>query len=110
MDGRFFSSVLETGLDRPFLLLGRPGHSDQDPTWPVLYEKLRRSRIEMTVAGAIHSLFTDFPLIVESLKLPKSTAELVAGGFSGQKMDMVVKKVLMAFCEFVFGNPAPELL
>ncbi|KAK8062834.1 platelet-activating factor acetylhydrolase- isoform II domain-containing protein [Apiospora hydei] len=111
LDGRFFNPVLETGLDRPFLLLGRQDHSAQDPTWAALYEKLRGARVEMSVAGTVHSSFTDYPFIVDALKLPKDAAEQVAGSVSGQRMDTVVKSVLAAFCEFVFGSKAaPELL
>ncbi|KAK8029687.1 hypothetical protein PG993_010978 [Apiospora rasikravindrae] len=111
LDGRFFNPVLESGLDRPLLLLGRQDHSSEDPTWPALYAKLRGARVEMSVKGAIHASFTDYPFIVDTLKLPKDTAEQVAGSVSGQRMDAVVKGVLVAFCEFVFGNKtAPEIL
>ena len=111
MDGRFFSPVLEKGLDRPFLLLGRPDHSGEDATWPAVYEKLRGARVEMEVAGTIHGSFSDFPVIASSLNLTKSTAELVAGSISGKRFDVAVTSVLIAFCEFVFGhNSAPELL
>ena len=111
MDGRFFKPVLEKGLDRPFVLLGRPDHSSEDPTWPAVYDKLLGARVEMAVAGTIHASFTDFPVIVNSLNLTKSTAELVAGSVSGRRMDLVINSVLVAFCDFVFGhNPAPEIL
>lgn len=111
MDGRLFNPVLKTGLGRPFLLLGRPNHSSEDPTWPALYNKLRGARVEMAVAGAIHASFTDFPVIVDILNLPKPTADHVSGSVSWERMDVVIKSVLIAFCEFVFGNNAsPELL
>lgn len=111
MDGRLFNPVLKTGLDRPFLLLGRPDHSSEDPTWSAFYERLRGARVDMAVAGTIHASYTDFPAIVNILDLPKPTADQVAGSVSGKRMDVVVKSVLIAFCEFVFGrNTSPELL
>ncbi|KAK8859711.1 Alpha/Beta hydrolase protein [Apiospora arundinis] len=111
MDGRFFNPVLEKGVDRPLVLLGRTNHSAEDATWPVVYEKLRATRVEMAVEGTLHSSFTDFPVIVNSLNLTKSIAEVVGGSISGKRMDVVVKSVMIAFCDFVFGkNPAPEIL
>lgn len=111
MDGRFFNPVLEKGVDRPVVLLGRTNHSAEDATWPVVYEKLRGGRVEMAVAGTLHSSFTDFPVIVNSLNLTKSIAEAVGGSISGKRMDVVVKSVMIAFCDFIFGkNPAPEIL
>ncbi|KAK8001217.1 PAF acetylhydrolase family protein [Apiospora marii] len=111
MDGRFFNPALKNGLDRPFLLLGRPDHSSEDPTWSAFYERLRGPRVDMAVAGTTHASFTDFPVIVDLLDLPRPTADQVAGSASGERMDVVVKSVLIAFCDFVFGkNEFPELL
>ncbi|KAK8063736.1 PAF acetylhydrolase family protein [Apiospora saccharicola] len=111
LDGRFFNPVLKTGLDRSFLLLGRAGHSSEDPTWSAFYNNLRGARVDMAVAGTLHGSFTDFPVIVDILDLPRATADQVAGSVSGERMDVVVKSVLIAFCDFVFGKDvSPELL
>jgi predicted dienelactone hydrolase len=114
MDGRFFNPVLEGGLDRPFALLGRPGHRSEDETWPEFFSNLRGPRFEMRVAGAAHGSFTDFPVLVDSLNLPGRTKEAVArvlGSASGETMDKVIRGVMVAFCDFVFGkSPAPALL
>ncbi|KAB5566308.1 PAF acetylhydrolase [Coniochaeta sp. 2T2.1] len=114
MDGRFFNPVLEKGLDRPFALLGRPDHRSEDETWPGFFSNLRGSRFEMQVAGAAHGSFTDFPVLIDSLNLPEGMKKAVAqvlGSASGETMDKVIRGVMVAFCDFVFGkSPAPALL
>ena len=114
MDGRFFNPVLQQGLDRPFALLGRPEHRAEDDTWPEFFFNLRGSRFEMQVAGAAHGSFTDFPVLIDSLDLPEGMKEVVGqvlGSASGETMDQVIRSVMVAFCDFVFGkSPAPAIL
>ena len=107
LDGRFFNPVLNKGLRRPFALLGRPGHRSEDAAWPQFFSKLRGPRFEMEVAKTLHGSFTDFPVLIDSLNLPepaKSMAAELVGNISGKSMDVVVKGVMVAFCDFVFGG------
>ncbi|KAK7963922.1 PAF acetylhydrolase family protein [Apiospora saccharicola] len=93
LDGRFFNPVLKTGLDRSFYSLAALATAAKTPL------------------GTLHGSFTDFPVIVDILDLPRATADQVAGSVSGERMDVVVKSVLIAFCDFVFGKDvSPELL
>ncbi|KAB5582958.1 PAF acetylhydrolase [Coniochaeta sp. 2T2.1] len=114
MDGRFFNHVLGKGLDRPFALVGRPDHRSEDETWPEFFSNLRGSRFEMQVAGAAHGSFTDFPVLIDSLNLPVAMKDAVAqvlGSASGETMDRVIRGVMVAFCDFVFGkSPVPAIL
>ena len=107
MDGRVFSPVLEKGLDRPFILLGRPNHRAEDATWPRLFSKLTGPRFEMQVEKTMHGSFTDFPVLIDSLNLPepyKSAAAEMIGAASGKTMSKVVNSVVMGFSDYVFGK------
>lgn len=113
LDGRFFNPVLEKGVDRPFLLLGRPNHSAEDETWEQLWPILRGGRVEMAIAGALHGTFTDFPILFSHLNISNETrdgVEELLGSIPAERMTIVLVKVLTAFCDFVFGLSAPGLL
>ncbi|WP_189850967.1 alpha/beta hydrolase family protein [Streptomyces omiyaensis] len=75
MDGAFWEELPPEGLrGRPFLMLGThdsvhlPGGEDTswDRTWPALDGWKRW----LTVAGATHATFTDFPLVERHFGLP----------------------------------------
>lgn len=114
LDGRFFGAVMTKGLSRPFALLGRSNHSSEDATWAQVFPKLRGSRFEMAVADTMHGSFTDYPILIDSLGLPEAVrqaASTLFGAASGKQMDKVVKGVMVAFSELVFGeNSAPAVL
>ncbi|MFF2020883.1 alpha/beta hydrolase family protein [Streptomyces sp. NPDC058171] len=75
MDGAFWEEMPRGGLNgRPFMFLGtddevhRPGGVDRswDATWP----KLDGWKRWLTVSGAHHGTFSDFPVITEHYGLP----------------------------------------
>jgi dienelactone hydrolase len=76
MDGAFGDPVPDGGLGgRPFLMLGtddavhRPGGTDA--TWDQAWTRLDGWKRWLTVAGADHETFTDYPALAAQLDLPQ---------------------------------------
>jgi pimeloyl-ACP methyl ester carboxylesterase len=60
LDGVLYGAVLDSGLDRPFLLMSRQGHTHHtDPTWSRFWAHLTAWHGEVQLAGSAHYSFTD---------------------------------------------------
>ncbi|CAM1509581.1 Fc.00g033200.m01.CDS01 [Cosmosporella sp. VM-42] len=113
LDGRFFNPVMSQGLDRPFMLLGRPKHRTEDTTWIQFWKHLRGPKIEMEVAGTLHGSFTDLPLLVGALDLPKeyqSAVESFVGTVDGVRMQQILAKTLSGFFTLILQGKSKPLL
>lgn len=107
LDGRLFDSVLSKGLDKPFGLLGRPDHRSQDPTWNKFWANLRGPKFQLEIKGTLHGSFTDLPLLVEALGLPKKyqkAVESLVGSVPGKKLQGLLSKVVSGFFTYVFDG------
>ncbi|MCZ7435653.1 hypothetical protein O7598_04535 [Micromonospora sp. WMMC241] len=71
MDGTFFPPVT-TALNRPFLMLGNPGHDSAggDDSWLTTWRHLTGGRRWLTVTGTTHSSFTDFAVLGDQAGIP----------------------------------------
>ncbi|KAH7147268.1 Alpha/Beta hydrolase protein [Fusarium sp. MPI-SDFR-AT-0072] len=90
LDGRLFEPVLSKGLNKPFMLLGRPKHSSEDATWVEFYKNLKGPKFELAVKGTVHGSFTDYPQLISALDLPeaaKKGAEHLFGSVEGQVLE-----------------------
>jgi predicted dienelactone hydrolase len=69
LDGTMFTPLPETGLSRPFLLLGQPAHrpSGDDPSWDRDWDRLLGWRRWLTMTGSVHASFTDYDLLAEQI-------------------------------------------
>jgi dienelactone hydrolase len=69
LDGTTWNQLPVGGLSRPFLLLGtQDGHSPgEDPTWDQDFGRLTGWRRWLTVAGTVHSSFTDFGALADEI-------------------------------------------
>ncbi|OHF02223.1 PAF acetylhydrolase [Colletotrichum orchidophilum] len=114
LDGKLMGPALNAGLNRPFTLVGRPGHSDEDPTWSVFFAALRGSKALMTVSNTTHGTFTDFPNLVSSLNitLPEAARSLLdsqLGSLEFGRIGKVVAGVVGAFADLVLHKRAKSV-
>lgn len=104
-DGRLLGPALSAGLDKPFLLAGRPNHIEEDPTWDMFYSKLRHGAL-VEVGGTTHGSFTDVPTLIQSLNLTlpeelKSILQSQFGTLEFGRAGRVVAGIVSAFSDFV---------
>jgi len=72
MDGTFFPPVPESGLQRPFLMLGAEQHGTpgNDHTWTGTWPNLTGWRRWLTVTGTDHLSFTDYAPLGDQIGVP----------------------------------------
>ncbi|KAH6844534.1 Alpha/Beta hydrolase protein [Chaetomium sp. MPI-CAGE-AT-0009] len=130
LDGRLFSPVLESSSrrrgagkativnGRPFLLLGREKHADEDPTWNQFWRSmLQRGKpgqpaAMLGVAGTTHSSFTDLPALIEALGLSEedqSRVEGMLGVVRGARMQRILADLSSSFFTGAFGGGYRQL-
>ncbi|KZB81777.1 alpha/beta hydrolase family protein [Amycolatopsis regifaucium] len=86
MDGRLWSPIPASGIDRPFLLLGRESEytpAGPDTTWAGSWPKLTGWKRWISVAAAGHASFTDVGVLGEQLGLSKPG---LLGGLRGMEL------------------------
>lgn len=110
LDGKLIEPVLSKGLDRPFFLLGRPNHRQEETTWVTFWDKLRGPKVEEEVLGATHGSFTDYPLLVNTLNIPEAYRPAIEAQFGTVKDVNLVTKTVANFFEFVLSGKAKPLL
>lgn len=67
LDGKLSGTVVEQGLDRPFLLVGAEGNTLNNVSgWADFWDNLRSFRRHITIKGTIHGSFEDIPLLAET--------------------------------------------
>ncbi|KAI9869611.1 MAG: hypothetical protein M1830_005298, partial [Pleopsidium flavum] len=114
MDGAFYGPVVDQGLDRPFLLFGRPDHNRlTDSTWATMWEHLRGWKVELELDKSTHGTFTDLPLLVKVLDLvdevPPETLSLL-GALDGLRVLEILGAYVTAFVDFVLRGENMTLL
>jgi hypothetical protein len=79
LDGSFL--VQPSGLERPFLLLGRSGRHEpgSDVTWDEAWDGLDGWRRWLTFTGAGHNSFTDLPMLGDQLGITFPDSGTMAG-------------------------------
>ncbi|MFE6817588.1 alpha/beta hydrolase family protein [Streptomyces sp. NPDC057677] len=96
VDGSTDSLIPDTGLDRPFLFLGRdgqyaPGDGPAADTWARDWALLTGWKRWLVVAGARHPSFTDLGLLADQLGMPLGAAT------SGLRTTAITRTCLRAF-------------
>jgi dienelactone hydrolase len=105
LDGRIIEPALSKGLDTPFFLIGRPNHKEEDTTWKKFYAKLRGPRKEIEIGGAVHGSFTDFPQLIQALKLPESAVKAlyqVIGDVRADYLEKFLSKTIVSYMDVSF--------
>ncbi|KAL1605328.1 hypothetical protein SLS60_004876 [Paraconiothyrium brasiliense] len=105
VDGTMFGSVLESGLDRPFMLIGHDNKTQEtDSSWKTVWPQLKAWKREIEVKGAAHYSFSDLPLITSVIglqeKLPVEI-EQVLGSIEGRRMMDLTVTYVTAFLNMV---------
>lgn len=107
LDGAFHDPVPAGGLGRPFLMLGtdddvhRPGGRDR--TWDAAWANLAGWRRWLTVAGAEHFSFSDWPTLANQLGLPNP-------GLPADRAIAITRDYVSAFFDLhLRGLPRPVL-
>ncbi|WP_181776267.1 alpha/beta hydrolase family protein [Amycolatopsis pittospori] len=86
MDGRLWSPIPPSGIDRPFLLLGRESEytpAGPDTTWVGSWPNLTGWKRWISVAAAGHASFTDVGVLGEQLGVTKPG---LLGGVRGMEL------------------------
>lgn len=96
VDGSTDPLIPDTGLDRPFLFLGRdgqysPGDGPAADTWARDWTLLTGWKRWLVVAGAKHPSFTDLGLLADQLGMPLGAAT------SGSRTMTITRTYLRAF-------------
>ncbi|KAL5448483.1 hypothetical protein PMIN05_001719 [Paraphaeosphaeria minitans] len=108
IDGTMFGSVLKSGLDPPFMLIGHENKTQEtDPSWKTVWPQLKGWKREIEVKGAAHYSFSDLPLITSVLglqeRLPADT-EQVLGSIEGRRMMKLTVTYITAFLDMVLRS------
>ncbi|KAJ4355938.1 uncharacterized protein N0V89_003963 [Didymosphaeria variabile] len=108
MDGSMFGSVLKTGLDRPFMLIGHDNKTQEtDPSWKTVWPQLKAWKREIEVKGAAHYSFSDLPLITSVIGLQEKLpieVEQVLGSIEGRRMMDLTVTYVTAFLDMVLRH------
>lgn len=108
IDGSMFGSVLKTGLDRPFMLIGHENKTQEtDPSWKTVWPQLKGWKKEIEVKGAAHYSFSDLPLIISVTglqgKLP-AEVEQVLGSIEGRRMMQLTVTYVTTFLNMILKS------
>lgn len=114
LDGAFYGSVVNKGLDRPFLLFGNQNHTRcTDPSWATLWSNLHAFKLELKLANSQHDTFTDLPIVIKTLGLLDKLSPAVPGllgTIDGLKALTAVSAYVTAFLDFVLDGRQNRLL
>lgn len=113
LDGTFFGSVVERGLDKPFVLFAHTGKNlTTDASWATLWPNLRGFKRELILNGSTHGTFTDLPEIADLIglreKFPQQVAELL-GSTPGERASQIIATYVSSFFGFVLKGEKGEL-
>ncbi|MGW0394922.1 alpha/beta hydrolase family protein [Streptomyces sp. NPDC003042] len=102
MDGTFHPSGTAS-LERPFLLLGadRHGPPGTDPSWDSAWQRLTGPRAWFSVAGAVHTSFTDYAALTEATGPAASAGQSppAAPALSAAQATYLTRELVAAFLD-----------
>ncbi|KAH7145579.1 Alpha/Beta hydrolase protein [Dactylonectria estremocensis] len=107
LDGRFVDPALSKGPKQPFLMLGRPNHSEDDATWATFWKNKQGPKAELNIKGTVHGSYTDVPLILNALGIPaevKAQLSEVVGTIDGNRMAKISTKTLSSFFAYALKS------
>ncbi|MFI2202224.1 alpha/beta hydrolase family protein [Streptomyces sp. NPDC020192] len=107
LDGTMFAPVPDDGLGgRPFMMIGHPTGTDEDPTWTDAWSRLKGWKRWLTVTGSNHASFTDIPVLAEKLGIPEPPGTTL----SPQRAVHLTRTYVAAFFDLhLRGIPEPIL-
>ena len=109
LDGAMHGRVVDTGLDRPFLLIGSDGHVEQDPTWTSFRTRSPQTTT-LEIAGTAHMNFTDLPALF-AFRSPDEPRELLQiGPIDPRRSTKIQTAYVRAFLDHHLRNKPTRLL
>lgn len=109
LDGTMWGPVVDTGLDRAFLLFGSDGHAEQDPTW-TSFRTHSPKTTTLEIAGADHMNFTDLPDLF-ALRSPDEPREFLGiGPIDTRRSTTIQTAYVRAFLDHHLRNKPSPLL
>jgi pimeloyl-ACP methyl ester carboxylesterase len=114
LDGTFFGSVIDRGLNKPFMIMAHEGKNlTTDVTWAALWPKLKGFRRGFMLSGSTHGTFTDLAeaaaLIGLRERFPTEVAAFL-GIIEGERALQVIGAYTSRFFDFVLKGKKSELL
>jgi len=114
LDGTFYGSVIERGLNKPFAIFAHEGKNlTTDATWTALWPKLKGFRREFILNGSTHGTFTDLPEVADLIglrgKFPQQVAELL-GSTLGNRTSQIIATYVGSFFDLVLKGKKSDLL
>ena len=90
--------MIESGLDRPYLLMDATKSSRAtDPDLAAFWSHLRGWRLNLRVTGAGHSSFTDEQALIPQLHLPATDVEAAIGAIDTRHALAIQRAYPLAF-------------
>ena len=92
----------------PFLMFGVPRHScAEDESWAAVYgHVLKGWKRELSLEGAVHGTYSDFPAIVDLFGarslLPKDSVDEAVGTIPGVRSLEIIREIVACFVSFAF--------
>ncbi|KAL5366605.1 PAF acetylhydrolase family protein [Aspergillus floccosus] len=114
LDGTFFGSVIDRGLDKPFILMAHEGKNlTTNVSWGALWPKLKGFKRRFMLRGSTHGTFTDLAVAADLIGLreefPAQTAAFL-GSIDGGRAHQAIVTYTSRFFDFVLKGKKRELL
>jgi predicted dienelactone hydrolase len=102
LDGTMAGTVVDAGLDRPFMLVAAQNHGrDTDASWARFWVNLRGWRLNLRLTGAGHNSFTDVQVLIPQLAgvlhLPPEVVQQLIGTVDPHRSILIQRAYLTAF-------------
>lgn len=120
LDGSLFGSVVQKGLDRPFINFGEPRLAkEQHWAWEEIWQRLRGFRLQLQLNDIRHLGFTDLPLVFDSAPNAKAlrndTADHLGplpglGTLPGLRVRAILAEYITAASRFFITGQKTDLL
>jgi dienelactone hydrolase len=115
LDGTLWTPAAVGGSDRPLLLFGRNEQDrGRDSSWDTFWTKQRGPKLRLTLTGAAHDSFIDFPLLLRQaapiLGLPPDEVDKAAGTIDGLRAATVVRTYVNAYFDRYLRHRHTDLL
>jgi hypothetical protein len=114
LDGTFYGSVIEKGLDRPFMIFAHEGKNlTTDSTWGALWPNLKEFKREFILNGSTHGTFTDLAEVADLIGLRAQFPEEVAallGSIAGERASQILAVYVSSLFDFLLKGKKSKLL
>jgi pimeloyl-ACP methyl ester carboxylesterase len=111
LDGPIYGSVNHQGFkNKPFILVGID--SENSPEWGEFYSKIGASKMVLKILKAQHYAFTDVPLLMEMIKIPPKSHQILDelfGVLDGRRVEKATNQIMVGLMDLLFMNDSKAL-